>query len=166
MTPEPCCCKPGEDAARKRLYRVVVLLIAVGAAAAVLVLKQSRTENETSAGLATTDRALPRLVDLGAGKCASCKLMTPVLAGLERDYADTFRTEFIDVWENPGAAERYGIRLIPTQIFFGAAGEELHRHEGFLSRDDILTVWRRHGVEPGPPGGRALPSASITPNTR
>ncbi len=57
-----------------------------------------------------------------------------------------FKTEFIDVWENPDAGQKHGIRAIPTQIFYDAAGNELYRHEGFFGKDDILAKWREFGV--------------------
>ena len=91
--------------------------------------------------------ALPRLVDLGAGKCIPCKQMKPVLAELTQEYAGQFEVVFIDVWENRAAGEPYGIRLIPTQIFFAADGKELARHEGFMAKKDILAKWRELGVE-------------------
>lgn len=90
--------------------------------------------------------ALPRLVDLGAGKCIPCKQMKPILEELKRDYADQFETVFIDVWENRDEGKRYGIRLIPTQIFYDAAGQERFRHEGFMAKKDILAKWRELGV--------------------
>jgi len=90
--------------------------------------------------------ALPRLVDLGAGKCIPCKQMKPVLAELTQEYAGQFEVVFIDVWENKAAGEPYGIRLIPTQIFFAADGKELARHEGFMAKKDILAKWKELGV--------------------
>lgn len=90
--------------------------------------------------------ALPRLVDLGAGKCIPCKQMKPILAELTRDYADQFSVVFIDVWENREEGPKYGIRMIPTQIFYGADGKELFRHEGFYAKKDILAKWRELGV--------------------
>lgn len=90
--------------------------------------------------------ALPRLVDLGAGKCIPCKQMKPVLDELKRDYADQFETVFIDVWEKRDEGKKYGIRLIPTQIFYDATGKERFRHEGFMAKKDILAKWRELGV--------------------
>ena len=90
---------------------------------------------------------LPRLVDLGAGKCIPCKRMKPILAELTQEYAGQFEVVFIDVWENRAAGEPYGIRLIPTQIFLAADGKELARHEGFMAKKDILAKWRELGVE-------------------
>ncbi|GMV91921.1 MAG: hypothetical protein AMXMBFR82_16990 [Candidatus Hydrogenedentota bacterium] len=89
---------------------------------------------------------LPKLVDLGADKCVPCKAMAPVLEELKTEYAGTFEVQFIDVWKNPNAGQQYGIRTIPTQIFYDAEGKELVRHEGFISKESILTVWKELGV--------------------
>ncbi len=92
-------------------------------------------------------KALPRLVDVGAKKCIPCKLMAPILEELKTEYAEIFDVEFIDVWENPEAGKGYGVRLIPTQIFYDSVGKELFRHEGFFSKEDILAKWKELGVE-------------------
>jgi thioredoxin 1 len=89
---------------------------------------------------------LPRLVDVGAGKCIPCKAMAPILAQLRADFAGRMEVVFVDVWVNPDAGQPYGIRMIPTQIFYGADGRELSRHEGFMSREEILARWQSHGL--------------------
>jgi len=90
---------------------------------------------------------LVRLVDLGAGKCIACKMMAPILAELQREYAGRLRVEVIDVGEDPDEVRAYGVRIIPTQIFFDASGKELFRHEGFYSKGDILSKWQELGYE-------------------
>ncbi|MGQ9650107.1 MAG: thioredoxin family protein [Phycisphaerae bacterium] len=102
------------------------------------------TGQDTAAG-----KKLPRLVDLGAGKCIPCKQMAPILESLKKEYAGRLEVEFIDVWENPQAGHRYRIRMIPTQIFYDATGKELFRHEGFYGREDILKKWKELGVDLG-----------------
>jgi thioredoxin 1 len=102
---------------------------------------------------ATVAVALPRLVDIGADQCIPCKLMAPILEELRREYVDRMRVEFVDVWKHPAAGEPYRIRAIPTQIFYDASGRELYRHEGFISKADILAVWRRFGVTFSPGAG-------------
>ena len=92
-------------------------------------------------------KGLPRLVDLGADKCVPCKMMAPILVELRSEYEGTFKVEFIDVWKNPDEAPKYGIKLIPTQIFFDASGKELFRHEGFFSKEDILSKWKEFDVD-------------------
>jgi len=112
-----------------------VLIMAVGAACL------------TMAPCACKPRTEPRLLDLGAHSCIPCKMMAPILDELKKDYADGFKTEFIDVWQNPDAGKLYGIQSIPTQIFFDAEGKELFRHMGFFSKEDILDTWKKHGVD-------------------
>lgn len=90
---------------------------------------------------------VPRLVDLGAGKCVPCKAMAPILDRLRADYTGRLEVRFIDVWKTPGEAQAYGIRMIPTQVFYSAEGRELARHEGFISREEILATWKSLGVE-------------------
>ena len=96
----------------------------------------------TTSEPAAQGKAVPRLVDLGATKCIPCKMMAPILEELKKTYAGRMDVQFIDVWENPDAGKKYGINVIPTQIFYDAAGKELFRHEGFFGKDDILAKWR------------------------
>lgn len=112
---------------------------------------------ETVAAVPAPTAKLPRLVDLGADRCVPCKMMKPILDEFQRDYADRFVTEFIDVWKNPDAGKQYGIRVIPTQIFYDAEGNERFRHEGFYGKEDMLAKWRELGVE--------LPGAAPAPAT-
>jgi len=91
--------------------------------------------------------SLPRLVDLGAGKCIPCKKMAPILEELKKEYAGRMEVEFIDVWKDPEAGKAYGIEMIPTQIFYDASGKELDRHTGFMGKEDILAKWKELGIE-------------------
>jgi len=108
-----------------------------------------------------TGAKLPKLLDLGAGKCIPCKKMAPILEALKKEYTGRMDVEFIDVWQNPAPAEQHKINLIPTQIFFDASGKELFRHEGFFGKEDILAKWKELGVDIS--GGKA--AASIVRET-
>jgi len=100
-----------------------------------------------SAGKVESEKTLPRLLDLGATKCIPCKMMAPILEDLKKTYAGKMDVQFIDVWQDQAPGRKYGIRVIPTQIFFDAAGKELFRHEGFFSKEDILAKWKELGVD-------------------
>lgn len=130
----------------KRLIVVALLVAAVGV---VLAIRQKPHQNSNPAEPkeVAQEKPLPRLVDLGANKCMACKMMIPVLDKLREDFADQMKVDFIDVWENPGAGQHFGVRVIPTQIFFSPEGEELFRHEGFMSREDILAKWNEFNYE-------------------
>jgi thioredoxin 1 len=74
-------------------------------------------------------------------------MMEPVLEDLKTEYAGRMQVEFIDVWKNREQAAQYGVQLIPTQIFYDAAGKELFRRSGFIGKDDILAKWRELGYD-------------------
>ncbi len=59
-----------------------------------------------AATVATRAQPLPRLIDLGAGKCIPCKAMAPILEQLRTDYAGRLEVTFIDVWQKPEEATR------------------------------------------------------------
>ena len=144
-----CSCKGG------KWTWIILALALAGVIAAKQMGKRKAAESPSTAPLAAEKRAeqadqskpLPRLVDLGAGQCPSCKMMTPILADLKTTFAGKMDVVFIDVWENEAAAKEYGIKVIPTQIFYDAAGKELFRHEGFFGKEDILAKWQELGVE-------------------
>jgi len=108
--------------------------------------EQTSPHGEGSPGEDPPAAALPRLVDLGADKCIPCKVMAPILEELREEYKDKIEVVFIDVWKDPEPGRRYKIRIIPTQIFFDASGNELYRHEGFFSREEILSKWKELGI--------------------
>jgi thioredoxin 1 len=162
---------------------LIVAALAVAVIAAVAFKKGKSSANPDNAAPTATATAaspdtantapvanakLPRMLDLGAGKCIPCKMMAPILAELKRDYADHFVTEFIDVWVNPDAGKPYGIEMIPTQIFLDAEGKELFRHVGFFGKEDILGKWKELGVDLS--GGKAsasiLREEPVSPDTR
>ena len=79
------------------------------------------------------------MVDLGADKCVPCKLMAPILEKLEAEYEGRAAIVFIDVWKKPDQAGKFGLKVIPTQIFYDKTGKERHRHVGFMSEEEIRT---------------------------
>ena len=145
-----------------KIIIVIALVVVVGI---VVAIKQQDKDSTSSAAGANTDTIAaeenavddlksspeknprPKLVDLGAGKCVPCKMMAPLLEELKAEYKDRLEVAFIDVWKKPDEAKKYGIKIIPTQIFYDASGKELFRHEGFFSKEDILAKWKALGIE-------------------
>ena len=87
------------------------------------------------------------MIDLGAEKCLPCKMMVPILEKMEKKYRDKADIIFIDVWENRDQARRFGIRAIPTQIFFDKNGKEIYRHVGFMNENAIIEQLQKMGVK-------------------
>jgi thioredoxin 1 len=104
-----------------------------------------------SSKVAKGNPKLPRLVDVGADKCVPCIMMAPILEELKKEYAGVLDVEFVDVWKNPQAGRQYGIRGIPTQIFYDANGKELKRRMGYISKQGILDEFAKLGIPLKPP---------------
>jgi thioredoxin 1 len=45
-------------------------------------------------------------------------------------------------------ARSFGVRYIPTQIFFDRRGREVSRHQGFWSRAELVRALAELGVAP------------------
>ncbi len=87
------------------------------------------------------------MIDLGAKACIPCKMMAPIMEKMEKKYAGKAVIHFYDVWEDREPAVRFGIRVIPTQIFFDMEAKEIYRHEGFMSEADIVSQLTKMGVK-------------------
>jgi thioredoxin 1 len=87
------------------------------------------------------------MIDLGAEKCVPCKMMAPIIVKIEKVYKGKADIVFIDVWKNRDQASRFGIRGIPTQIFFDRDGEEVFRHLGFMGEEQIVEQLKKMGVK-------------------
>ncbi len=88
---------------------------------------------------------LPVLLDLGSDSCVACKTMEPILDEMRETFEGQFHVRFLDARKDRSVASEYGIRVIPTQIFFDEDGGELFRHQGFYGREDILAKWAELG---------------------
>jgi len=88
------------------------------------------------------------MVDLGADRCVPCKMMAPIIAKVQKDYEDRAAIIFLDVWKEPGHGKKFGIRAIPTQIFYDKEGKEAYRHLGFMDEKSIVAMLQKLGVPP------------------
>ena len=91
--------------------------------------------------------AKPRLLEFGSMRCQACLEMAKVLDALRASQGEKLQVDFIDVFEQPAAADRHKISLIPTQVLYDTTGKEIFRHTGFFSHDDILAKFRALGVQ-------------------
>lgn len=91
---------------------------------------------------------LVTFVELGSVRCVPCKMMQPIMREIEKEYAGKVKVVFYDVWTPEGRpyAQRYRIRVIPTQVFLDEDGREYFRHEGYFPKEEILKVLEQKGV--------------------
>ncbi|MFW6147775.1 MAG: thioredoxin [Thermodesulfobacteriota bacterium] len=61
---------------------------------------------------------LPSMVDLWAPWCAPCRIIGPWMEELAQKYDGRFKAAKMNVDENPNTPNRFGVRAIPTVLFF------------------------------------------------
>ncbi len=76
------------------------------------------------------------MVDCWAPWCGPCKTLAPVIDELAADYANGIKVTKLNVDENPVTASQFGIRSIPTLLFF-REGKLVERLVGALAKQEI-----------------------------
>jgi thioredoxin 1 len=84
----------------------------------------------------------PVLVDFWAPWCAPCLAMMPIIEEVARNYGDRIRIAKFNVDENPEIPQKYGIRGIPTLIFF-SKGQVEETLVGLQPKEKIVEIVMR-----------------------
>lgn len=85
-------------------------------------------------------------IELGADRCIPCKAMQPIMKEIAAEYEGQVQVVFYDVWKNPEPGRKYGIQLIPTQVFVDKNGKEIFRHVGLFPKDELVAFLEKQGV--------------------
>jgi thioredoxin 1 len=131
--------------ARRSVLRVATIAVVLFAFVLLLGGCGEDVREEAVDSSATAASGLPKLVDVGSTSCVPCKMMVPELEALSEEYAGSVDVVFVDVNKDKSQARELKVRLIPTQIFMDPQGNELFRHEGFLSKEDMLSRFQSLG---------------------
>jgi thioredoxin 1 len=60
----------------------------------------------------------PVLIDFWAEWCGPCRMVAPIIENISVEYADKLVVGKLNVDNEPGIAQQYGIRNIPTMLIF------------------------------------------------
>jgi thiol-disulfide isomerase/thioredoxin len=132
----------------KERNNMILFAAAFGIIMAMMYTRRSSQHPETNfAKLSVIGQGKPVLLELGGQGCPGCEAMMPILAEVDKKYSKQFTIAYHDVWKDPSIGEKYGLSIIPTQIFIDKDGKELFRHEGVLSKAEILAKWKELGIE-------------------
>jgi thioredoxin 1 len=80
---------------------------------------------------------VPVLVDCTAAWCGPCRMIAPIIEELAGEYEGRFKVGKLDVDGNQGSAASYGVKSIPTLLFF-KGGELADRLVGAVPKAAIV----------------------------
>jgi thioredoxin 1 len=141
--------KESKESNVTRTFRSGTLIATLILVSVLCLCRVGRSAEESSSVPDVPVKEKVTMVDIGARECIPCKMMAPIMEELEKEFHETGRAAifFIDVWKNKDQGRKFGIRSIPTQIFYDKEGKEAYRHEGFMDKPAIVGMLKKLGVE-------------------
>ena len=84
-----------------------------------------------------------QFLDFYADWCGPCKVMTPVIDELEKDFAGKMEIKKIDVDSDSANVSQHGVMSIPTYIIL-KDGQEVERFVGAQPKEAIVSKIQQH----------------------
>jgi len=93
--------------------------------------------NEQTFETEVTKSQQPVVVDFWAAWCGPCRSLAPVIEQVAREYAGKVKFAKVNVDQNQALAARFGIKGIPTLLFF-KDGQVIDQEVGFIPRNVVV----------------------------
>jgi thioredoxin 1 len=93
--------------------------------------------NESNFDAEVVNTDTPVLVDFWAEWCGPCKMIAPILDEIANEKGAAIKVAKVNVDENQGLSSKFGVRAIPTLLFFknGTVREQI---VGMTSKRDLI----------------------------
>jgi thioredoxin 2 len=87
---------------------------------------------------------IPVVVDLWAPWCGPCRMVSPALEALARQFANQIKLVKVNVDNAPGLSRRFGVQSIPTLLLMRGS-EVISRQIGAVP-EAALRLWLERGL--------------------
>ena len=94
--------------------------------------------DESNFDQAIRESPVPVLVDFWASWCGPCRMMAPVLDEIAKEQGESVKIAKVDVDNSSHLSNRFGIRNVPTLLFF-KGGEVKDQVVGLTSKADLIS---------------------------
>jgi len=130
-------------ASRDTVMRIIFVVLIILTAAGIVIYKNSSLpENEPDYSV----QKLPTLLMFSSTGCPYCQIMIPILEEMQEEYKGQINIEIIDAYEHPEEAEKYPIISFPTLILLDSDGDQIGRHDGYISKENLVKALKKEGV--------------------
>jgi len=85
----------------------------------------------------------PVIVDFWAVWCGPCRIIGPIVQEIGEEFSDQVVVGKLDVDHNPAVSRKYGIRNIPTLLFF-KNGEVVDKQVGSVPKQVLINKLEQH----------------------
>ncbi|MFY9141256.1 MAG: thioredoxin family protein [Thermacetogeniaceae bacterium] len=130
-------------ASRDTVLRIILVILIILTAVGIFIYKNSSLPEHEPVQSA---QKLPTLLMLNTSGCPYCQIMIPILEELREEYKGQINIEIIDVDEHPEEAVKYSVISFPTLILLDSEGDQIGRHDGYISKENLVKALKKVGV--------------------
>ena len=85
----------------------------------------------------------PHFLEIGSEECGGCKIMGKTLYAFSKQNPN-YNISYVNVTKDRSVAQKFSIQMIPTQIVYDKDGQEVYRHTGTLSQDELSALFKKY----------------------
>lgn len=80
----------------------------------------------------------PAIIEFARPSCPVCKTMEKILLEVKARSRGHWELHFAYIEPEEYLFKKFGVTIVPTQVFLDASGREVYRHEGLMSKEELI----------------------------